>query len=446
MTEIMSALSDHAFERLFVELLGWDRFRSSVVVSPKEMFLEITGVAQKRGLAVFIIRSHRTVLANRGFLRRVQRCLRVVHHEHILIHYSETPRKQVWQWSTIAADGRRIVHSEHPFFSNHPPPRLVERIKGLEIGLAEEETTDLSDVLSRVRLALSPGSDFNLFARYPTYAAESDRLAMAMRRGKPGAFSRFVEFHMRLATYSAKTLYRWFAIDPEDYEQIALLGLVQAAHRFDPERGYQFSTYASHWIRQACHRFGLVHALTIRIPPHVFWPCYRISCEMGRRTHGRNWINDLHPSKKLLDKHGVSLRNWERFIAAQRVVLATDLEPTDVLYLRSLPEATVEGEQEAGLLRQDVDAGLSTLAPRDAIVLRLRYGLDGFPMTLEEVGEQLGVTRERVRQIQARAEDALHSHWEGSFFGPDKVQSSTPSSQASSERDTDRPQRRRAHS
>ena len=147
-----------------------------------------------------------------------------------------------------------------------------------------------------------------------------------------------------------------------------------------------------------------------------------------------------------MEKHGVSLENWKRFRSVQRVVLSTDLDPVDALHLRRLPGTSGEGEQQVALLRQDVEAGLKTLNRRDAIVLRLRYGFDGFPMTLEEVGEELGVTRERVRQIQARAEAALHAHWESSFVEPDNAQSRTLPSIESSDRDTDRPRRRRAHS
>ena len=150
------------------------------------------------------------------------------------------------------------------------------------MNLDQEETTTLTDVLHRVRNALLPDSELNLFAKRPEYAEKSDRLAVAMRRGDAGAFCEFVEFHMPLARHASRVLVRWFHMDPEDAEQTAMIGLIEAARRFDPERGFQFSTYAGYWIRQSCQRYGLEWGLQIRVPPHVFWRCYRLAFERTR--------------------------------------------------------------------------------------------------------------------------------------------------------------------
>lgn len=131
LAEIESALAIHGFEHLFVECLGWDRARIAVKVSIRGAEIQLTGVAQKRGFTVFVCSCHRTVLANRQTLRAVQRQLRKSYHEHILIHYCETPRKQVGQWATTIGEGRRILHREHPFFSSDPPPRLLRRLSDL---------------------------------------------------------------------------------------------------------------------------------------------------------------------------------------------------------------------------------------------------------------------------------------------------------------------------
>lgn len=118
---IEAALAEHAFEHLFIECLGWDRAQVSEQIHLPAIQCDLTGIAHKRGFTVFIAETHRTVLANRQLLRRIQRRLRKSYHEHILIHYCETPRKQVWQWATTLGDGRRMLHREHPFFSNEPP-------------------------------------------------------------------------------------------------------------------------------------------------------------------------------------------------------------------------------------------------------------------------------------------------------------------------------------
>ena len=187
-----------------------------MIVTHRDVTLNLTAVAQKRGLTVFVCPTHRTILANRHLLRDIQRQLRRSHHEHILIYSCETPRKQVWQWATTMADGRRILHHEHPFFSSDPPKRLLERIELLSVSFEEEEKTTLPAVLNRVRAALLPDSEFNLFAKHPSYAAESDRLAMAVKCGEPGALQTFVEFHIPLARKSSRMLIRWFDMDAED--------------------------------------------------------------------------------------------------------------------------------------------------------------------------------------------------------------------------------------
>ena len=202
---IKSSLASHKLTPLFVEDLGWDRVRAS-----EYTFLDgnvALAVAQKRGFMVFACEVHRTDLANRGLLRRHQRELRKQYHEHILIHYCQTPPKQVWQWVTSVGEGRRVMHREHPFFSADPPPRLLERLDGLAIPIEQEEQTTLVDVLDRVRAALLPDSELNLFARKPWYAKQSDRLAMDLKAGKPGAFGEFVEFHLPLARKATVCLF-----------------------------------------------------------------------------------------------------------------------------------------------------------------------------------------------------------------------------------------------
>ena len=109
---------------MFTECLGWERANSTieVVVDGKPVVLE--SVAVKRGLVVFLCHVHRTSLANRGLLRRIQRELVKRHHEHIVIYASEQPLKQVWQWAVHLEDGRKIRHREHPFLSSKPPDVL----------------------------------------------------------------------------------------------------------------------------------------------------------------------------------------------------------------------------------------------------------------------------------------------------------------------------------
>jgi len=404
---IEAALAEHAFGHLFIECLGWDRVRAEIVIEHPHGRFELAAIAQKRGFTAFLTSAHRTVLANRRLLRDVQLQLRKSHHEHILIHCCETPRKQVWQWATKIENGRGILHREHPFFSNVVPPRLLSRIEGLAVSFEEEEQTRLPDVLLRVRTALMPDSDLKLFAKRPSYAAQSDRLAMAMKGGEPGAFAKFVVFHTPLAKHASRMLVHWFEMDTDDAQQTAMIGLIEAARRFDPDRGYQFSTYAHYWLRQICQRYGLAWGLPIRLPPHWFWPCYRLLFKRTEliATYGEHDAEAYF--EKELDEAGVPLKHWESFTAARQMGFFSDMTHREQTELGISSDSLVIDRACGDELRNQIRHALNSLAPRRAQILRLRYGIDEKEHTLQEVAEILGITRERVRQIQVVAEEKL---------------------------------------
>ena len=419
MDNIKSTLAVHQFEHLFLELLGWDRFRSTVTVNGLETAVDLVAVAQKRGVVVFACPLHRTDLANRSLLRQHQRQVRKLHHEHILIHFCETPRKQVWQWVTAVGDGKRVLHREHPFFSHDPPPRLLERLEDLAIPIEMEENTTLVDVLDRVRAALFPDSELNLFAKKPWYAKRSDQLAMDLKAGKPGAFGEFVEFHLPLARRSSRMLVRWFGMDADDAEQTAMIGLLEAARRFDPERGYQFSTYASYWIRQSCQRYGVEWGLPMRVPIHRFWPCYRMTFVRAEliATHGERGAESRFNEE--LEAAGITREQWDDFCHARQVGCFTDVDVCDRRQLTLVDDESDNADYAIEHEMEDaVHRALESLNPRQAFILRMRYGFGSKPHTLQETADELGITRERVRQIQARAEEKLERLLRINGFAP----------------------------
>ncbi|CAN5266968.1 hypothetical protein BH11PLA2_BH11PLA2_37090 [soil metagenome] len=401
-SDIQPALASHAFEHLFLEGLGWDRLRAEVVVEHDGQSFPLVGVAHKRSFAVFAGPTHRTVLANRRMLRDIQRQLRKTYHEHILIHYCDTPRKQVWQWATL--DGRRRVqHREHPFFSDAPPPRLLERLQGLSVSFAEEERLGLTDVLDRVRAALKPDAEQNLFAKWPGYAAKSDRLAMAVKAGEPGALKRLVEFHMPLARKSSKILIRWFGMEPEDAEQTAMIGLMQAAKKFDPERGYQFSTYASHWIRNACQRYGLEWGLPLHVPVYYFWDCYKLEFVETELIAAHGVAGTREPFALALEEAGVTQEQWQHFRLARSFCRFSELDRRELKKI-DRPEVTSTDAGEEMPLKEFIRDALDKLRPRHAEILKMRYGFDQPEHTLREIAEKFDLTRERIRQLQEKAE------------------------------------------
>lgn len=406
MSGVLAALAEHAFGHLFIECLGWDRLRSTLTASWKDTTLQLTTVAQKRGFTVLHCRTHRTVLANRRLLREIQRNVRRTFHEHIIIYTCDVTRKQVWQW-VIEQAGRHLRQREHPFFSKNPPQKLIERIEGLRINFQEEEQTTLPDVLQRVRTALLPSSDLDLFAKYPIYAAESDRLAMAMKRGELGAMQTFVQFHMRLARHLSKKMQVWFDMPPDDAEQTAMIGLIQAAQRFDPDKGYQFSTYASYWIRQACQRYGLKWGLPIHVPTHVFWPCYKLEFikEELIATHGHS-IDACRRFAEELNDAGISEEKWYDYEKVRSICCFSDLEKHQRSKL-DRPDNSQSEIVEIDDARIPVERGLAALHPRQSEILKMRYGIGQPKCTLEAIGQMLALTRERVRQIQVIAEKKL---------------------------------------
>jgi RNA polymerase sigma factor (sigma-70 family) len=396
MTPILEMLCSHSFREMFQDL-GWDRAATEAFVGIGERNLIFHVVAQKRGLAVLHCNTDRVNLADRTFLRNAQRLLSRSFHEHIAVYASEEPRKQVWQWAVRLPDGRKVRHREHPFFSAAPAPGLVLRLEKLRFSLEEEENATILDALDRVRLALDVDAEMSLFTRWPGYARRSDLLARRMQAGDPTAFHEFILLHRPLARSIARRLERWFGMDPDDAEQMAVIGLIMAARKFKPELGYQFSTYATHWVRQACQRLGPDFALSIRIPQYVFWPCFRLRRQLERMVERQAPEEAWDEVVAQIESDDVLSKHWREFMTATSVQSLPQYSA--LVDPASTPvELCIRSEENATLRTM-----IGRLHRRQAQIIRMRFGIDGPPHTLEAIGQQLGLTRERVRQIQNRA-------------------------------------------
>jgi RNA polymerase primary sigma factor len=250
-------------------------------------------------------------------------------------------------------------------------------------------------------------------AEYPLIDREEEaRLARAIRTGDQEALDKLVRSNLRFVVSVAKR-YQNQGVMLADLINEGNLGLIRAAHRFDETRGIKFISYAVWWIRQA-----ILHALAeqgriVRIPVNRAGVLHRIgrssqalTQELGRRPTAFEIADDLDlPPDEV--RSGLRISRSHLSIDAPGPRQADDTSPL-VDYLPDEFALDPEGEAYEKVLEEIVEQALSTLDPREAKVLRLYFGLDDqAPMTLEEIGEILGVTRERVRQIKEKALERL---------------------------------------
>ncbi|MFI8945421.1 RNA polymerase sigma factor [Streptomyces sp. NPDC053750] len=267
----------------------------------------------------------------------------------------------------------------------------VELARRVEAGLFAEE-----------RLRLGADLDDRL-------ALDLDRLVVMGRVAK----RRLIEANLRLVVSVAKR-YVGRGLTMLDLVQEGNLGLIRAVEKFDYARGYKFSTYATWWIRQAMSRALADQARTIRVPVHVVELINRVVRVQRRMLQERGYEPTPQEVAAHLDlapeRVGEVLR-----LAQEPVSLHAPVGEEDDVALGDLIEdgdAASPVESAAFLLlREHLEAVLSTLGERERKVVQLRYGLvDGRPRTLEEIGRIFGVTRERIRQIESKTLNKLRDH------------------------------------
>jgi len=231
------------------------------------------------------------------------------------------------------------------------------------------------------------------------------RLHKEMEEGHK-ARERLVKANSRLVVSVARN-YLGRGVPFADLIQEGNLGLMRAIERFDPERGYRFSTYAIWWIRQAVSRAVAYQGRTIRLPAHVVEEITRLNRASRRLTKELGREPDEEELAEEMDMSHERVANLTR-VAAEPVSLDLPVGEEETSTLADFiedeltPPPTVEASQS--LLGEQLEEALASLTPREAEVIRLRFGLDdGRSYTLEEVGQKIGLTRERVRQIQAEA-------------------------------------------